>query len=100
MATLKRASYNPQENKFKGNKFMSIGVPVEAKTKEELIKELKVTKAQLALFEEEQARRKKAEEEVQLLQTITSACKNCEDFYSILVDKKMKEELLFKVKRI
>ena len=84
MATLKRASYNPQENKFKGNKFMSIGVPVEAKTKEELIKELKVTKAQLALFEEEQARRKKAEEEVQLLQTITSACKNCEDFYSIL----------------
>ncbi len=54
------------------------------KSREDLIKELKVLRAQLAVFEETKDACKKAEEETELLKTIILAISEAEDLHSAL----------------
>lgn len=54
------------------------------KSKEDLIRELKVAKAQMAVLKESELRRKKAEQEVQLLQNITLAVSAANDLNTAL----------------
>ena len=56
----------------------------ESKTKEELLRELKVFRAQLAVLEEEKTARKKAEEETALLKSLIIAISEMEDLNSAL----------------
>ena len=56
----------------------------ELKTKEQLLKELKILRAQLAILEEEKVARKKAEEETDLLKSLIIAISEVPDLNSAL----------------
>ena len=56
----------------------------ESKSKEQLIKELKIHRAQLAVLEEEKTGRVKAEDETDLLKTLIIAINEAKDIHSAL----------------